>query len=474
MESAEGGSALLTMMLLQMPVAPVVVMLYAALVSLVCSYDKQKVSTPALALAAADGAPRVWRLPKKVASWKALHNRVRRMDDLTRNRQWRRRYRMSFPAFTALVEQLRPYLVQETEGAVEVERALAMVLHRLADGSSAATIAYLYGVPARTVSRYTRLVTEALACRRKLYSKYVVMPAGRRLHRITQGFQAATGLPNMCGAIDGTHIKLCQKPGKLRQLQLTPVQHYWSEHGFYSILLQGVCDADCVFWNVCCNGPGALHDAAHFRSSRLWTELMEGGEVVEPLVKVEGKEIRPYLVGDSAYPLLPFLITPFTGNGNCGEEQSVADQNAFDAQLKKGREKIEAAFGMLKSRWKIMRNMNVGLQYAAQTAVACCVLHNFCQLHGEPVPCQYPVDPHLNHSSYRVPVLETEKYLASYGQETRMALFSYWLERRGEDDEDEDDEEGEEMEDDYTQPEHDGNIFTLMGGFCASSEQQQP
>ncbi|XP_064941431.1 uncharacterized protein LOC103969996 [Musa acuminata AAA Group] len=40
---------------------------------------------------------------------------------------------------------------------------------------------------------------------------------------------------------------------------------------------------------------------------------------------------------------------------------------------------VEAAIALLKVRWKILRNLNVGLDHAAQTVVACVVLHNMCQ-----------------------------------------------------------------------------------------------
>lgn len=45
---------------------------------------------------------------------------------------------------------------------------------------------------------------------------------------------------------------------------------------------------------------------------------------------------------------------------------------------------MEAAIALLKGRWKILRNLNAGLDHAAQTVVACVVLHNMCQIAGEP------------------------------------------------------------------------------------------
>lgn len=80
------------------------------------------------------------------------------------------------------------------------------------------------------------------------------IPSGARLASTIAKFEDMTDIPNICGAIDGTHIKLWRKP----RLQDVP-KFYWNEYyKFYSVLLQGVCDADKVFWDVCCNAPGGL------------------------------------------------------------------------------------------------------------------------------------------------------------------------------------------------------------------------
>ena len=39
--------------------------------------------------------------------------------------------------------------------------------------------------------------------------------------------------------------------------------------------------------------------------------------------------------------------------------------------------RIENAFRILKNRWFILKNINVGVQYAIIIMVACCVLNNF-------------------------------------------------------------------------------------------------
>jgi len=51
-----------------------------------------------------------------------------------------------------------------------------------------------------------------------------------------------------------------------------------------------------------------------------------------------------------------------------------------------GRVVIEHAFGALKNRWRILKHFNMSMDKAATVTLACCVLHNFCEIYGERVP----------------------------------------------------------------------------------------
>ena len=58
-------------------------------------------------------------------------------------------------------------------------------------------------------------------------------------------------------------------------------------------------------------------------------------------------------------------------------------QNLFDRKWRARRVKIENAFGILKNKFQILRNLNMGLEYAPNVLTACCILHNFLIEEGD-------------------------------------------------------------------------------------------
>ena len=106
----------------------------------------------------------------------------------------------------------------------------------------------LYGCGQFTIRKYTLIVCRVLSSQEGLFGRYIHTPTGHRLTDSIRKFRDITGLPNVMGAIDGTHIRLSCKPQ--RGLTLMPCD-FFNRKFFYSVLLQVVCDLERYFWNLC-------------------------------------------------------------------------------------------------------------------------------------------------------------------------------------------------------------------------------
>ena len=113
--------------------------------------------------------------------------------------------------------------------------------------------------------------------------------------------------------------------------------------------MQAVCDYRGPFIDINCRWPGSVHDAKAFASSRVNNDLKKG--------KIPGifqsftpgsAEVPNYLIGDPAYPLVPFCMKEY-------ESCNTNEQVVFNNLLRSARNPIDCAFGRLKVCWSILK-----------------------------------------------------------------------------------------------------------------------
>ncbi|XWS67999.1 hypothetical protein CRYUN_Cryun04dG0052400 [Craigia yunnanensis] len=136
------------------------------------------------------------------------------------------------------------------------------------------------------------------------------------------------------------------------------------------------------------------------------------GAIDESLIKVLGLKLDKNLMNSYKYKYGYDSVLLQISAGT-------STQNLFDGMLMKGRYVVVEAIGLLKTRWKILQDLNVGLNHAPQTIVACCVLHNLCHIAIEPEP-EIRKDPDETRAPTRV--LESEKQFYYFGESLRQAL----------------------------------------------------
>lgn len=128
--------------------------------------------------------------------------------------------------------------------------------------------------------------------------------------------------------------------------------------------------------------PGRMHDARVFRQSELFAQLNRADNPLLPP--------NMHLLGDSAYPLMKNLMTPFRDNGHL-----TIEQNNCNVKLSTIRSIIERAFGNLKGKFRRLKYLDIYDPNLGNTIIAAaCVIHNFL------------IDRHEVDFQYEVPIEE--------------------------------------------------------------------
>ncbi|KAG8231963.1 hypothetical protein J437_LFUL008883, partial [Ladona fulva] len=104
------------------------------------------------------------------------------------------------------------------------------------------------------------------------------------------------GFPGVIGAVDGTHIAIVP-PVSERE------HDFANRKGFHSKNVQIVCDYDLEILSLNALHGGRTHDAHIWRMSQLHQYMRRSYE--------EGDQCH-WLLGNSGYPLQPWLMTPIS------------------------------------------------------------------------------------------------------------------------------------------------------------------
>ena len=151
-------------------------------------------------------------------------------------------------------------------------------------------------------------------------------------------------------------------------------EFHWS-----GLILQGTVDHRGRFTDVYVGWPGRVHDARVFANSSLYQRGQSGNLLPDWKEQMEERDIPLVMLGDPAYPLLPWLMKAYPNNGHLTREQK-----QFNYRLSKARVVVEHSYGRLKGRWRcLLKRLDVDVGDVPELVTACCVLHNICEVHGE-------------------------------------------------------------------------------------------
>ena len=323
---------------------------------------------------------------------------------------WMENFRVSKETFMYICGNLRPIIErQDTKlrKAICVEHRVAITLWCLATCGEYRTIGHLFGIARCTVCVIVHDTCKALVS--TLKSLYISFPEDDELTEVIRGFKTKWGFMQCAGAIDGTHI-----PVRAPAMNHTD---YYNRKGWYSIIVQAVVDHNYLFRNVYIGWPGSVHDARVLANSLLYSKASSGEILQGNSITILGREIPVFLVGDSAYPLLTWLMKPFPYNTTLSDAQK-----SFNYRLSRARIVSENAFGRLKARWRrLLKQNDMSISNVPHVIMACCILHNICEVHGEAFNEVWLDDVHSDQ-----PTSATTTGTSSAAEDIRNTLVQYY------------------------------------------------
>ncbi|CAC5413613.1 unnamed protein product [Mytilus coruscus] len=301
---------------------------------------------------------RIWSKPRSRNWWDCI---VLGFTD----EEWIQNFRINKETFYFLRENLHDTLVKcdtPFRKALTVDLKIASTLWKLASNCEYRTVAHLFGIARSTAcSAFHDMVT---SINETLAPRFIRNPTTGKFKDIIDGFQNKWGFPNTIGRVQ---------------------------------------------------------DARVFANSSIYAQFQRGNVVGnEQDKRFNNTTITPFIIGDAAYPLMPWLIKPFRDNGALS-----AEKRYFIYMMSRARMVVENAFGRLKGRLRcLMKRNDLSTLFVPDVAECCCTLHNICETFLNEFPEEWLEQEEMNNAP-------NDCQAATHtGERVRDTIINYLLQER--------------------------------------------
>ena len=266
------------------------------------------------------------------------------------DKRFKENFQVTKATFLYILDAIKDDLTKQTvaENPVPPPVRLAVCLYRLGRGDYLHTIGELAGLGKSTVYGIVKEVSEAIVSR--MWQKMVVCNMPKSLENLKEtmtGFEEQWQFPCCFGAVDGCHLPIkCPNGG------LESAKEYHNFKNFFSIVLMAIADSNYRFIWASSGYLGNSHDAIIFQSTKFYSKMLNQTLIPHYYKEENDNVIYPTLLGDSAFPFLPWLMKPYTNT------VLTREQRYFNYRLSRARMVAEGAFGQLKGRWRILMRKN--------------------------------------------------------------------------------------------------------------------
>lgn len=191
------------------------------------------------------------------------------------------------------------------------------------------------------------------------------------IDRIVVGF-GWISLPNCCGVLGfgrfGVEGEVLGKNG--------------------SVMVQALVDSEGRFLDVSAGWPSTMKPETILHQTKLYLGVEESRELLNgPMYDLtDGNSVPQYILGESCFPLLPWLLTPYI---RANEEDSFgSSEREFNSVHGRAMGLVGTAFGRLGARWQLLSKQwkEECIEFMPFVIVTGCLLHNFLIKYNEPMP----------------------------------------------------------------------------------------
>ncbi|CAI8610438.1 unnamed protein product [Vicia faba] len=269
--------------------------------------------------------------------------------------RWLDAFRMSNPSFFHLLDLLAPS-ISSSFPQISPDCALAAAVFRLAHGAGYTSVARRFGISPAEACR--AFFTVCKAVNDNLGNLFELR---RDSNRVLVGF-GFNSLPNCFGVLGLAGFGI--EDGKNEFL-----------------MVQALVDAEGRFLDVSSGWPNSMKPETILRESKLYHDIQESRELLpgSSYKLSDGSLIPQYILGDSCFPLLPWLLTPY--NRVNEEDSFTSAENAFNCAHSHAMGLFGDAFGRLRTRWLLLSESRKWkrdcVEYLPFVIVTACLLHNF-------------------------------------------------------------------------------------------------
>ena len=123
------------------------------------------------------------------------------------NEDWKQNFKVTKSTFDFICNRLDPYLKPNKNlirPSTGTQKKVAIALYKLASCAEYRVVANQFGTHKSVIQQYLYRFSEAVIA--EFTKDYLSFPCNSEVDELTHGFKVLCGIPNIIGAIDGTHM----------------------------------------------------------------------------------------------------------------------------------------------------------------------------------------------------------------------------------------------------------------------------